>query len=165
MTWTGRSVLSLIIVLLMGYMVVASFDYGFKARLFPASLGSLIFVMALLQFLADTFPAVRKKLPFLAAKGVSLEGSGAKGASVGSAPAGDQHRPEPSWPMVFGIVAALAAFAVLMSYTSFVVAVPVFLLLFVWLVAKERLVTALGLAIGILAFMYVIFRVILRSTF
>lgn len=165
MTWSGRGLFSLMIALLMAYMVVVSFDYSVKARLFPAWLGSIVFVMALLQFLVDTFPATRKALSFVIAKGVSLESRSGDVARVVSDARPEQPRPVWSWRTVFGIFAAMVAFAVLMAYTSFVVAVPAFLLLFVWRVTKDSFMAALGLAVGVLAFMYLIFRVILHSTF
>ena len=166
MTFSGRSLLSLIIVLLMSYMVVASFEYGYRARVFPAVLGSLMLVMALLQFVADTFPAFSNKLRFLTTKGVALDANAARPIGQDSPAKGrDSPHPPTSWSTVYGIFAALAAFAVLMSFTSFLVAVPAFLLLYVWLVAKERFAAALGLAAGILLFMYAIFKLILRSTF
>jgi hypothetical protein len=161
---TGRALFSLLIALLMAYMVVASFDYGFRARVFPATLGSLIFFMALLQFLGDAFPAVQKKLPFLGAKGIALEGSAASHAPKDTQVRAEHER-KPSWLPIYGIFAALVAFAVLLHFTSFLVAVPAFLFLFAWLVAKERLIPALGLAAGVTIFMYLIFRVILGSQF
>lgn len=166
MTFTGRSLFSLIIALLMGYMVVASFEYGFRARVFPAALGSLMFVMALLQFVADTFPGFSNKLRFLTTKGVALDANAARPIGQESpARTGEPPRPPASWSTVYGIFASLAVFAVLMSFTSFLVAVPAFLLLYVRFAAQERFAAALGLAGGILLFMYAIFKLILRSTF
>lgn len=160
MTFTGRALFSLVIVLLMAYMIITSFEYSLTARLFPATIGSVVLLMALIQFIGDIYPASKKYLKFLKQKGVALDGNVNKSETVKKEPV-----QEASWLKIYFIFICLFATTALMYYTQFLIAVGVFLFFFIWLVGKEKLRIAIGISIGTIIVMHVLFNMILKVTF
>lgn len=55
----------------------------------------------------------------------------------------------------------MAGFVALMYFTHFLVAIPIFLVVSIVVISKGKLLTALAIAAGVEAFMYVVFELIL----
>ena len=74
---------------------------------------------------------------------------------------GEQHE---KWSYILLLFSILIAFTVVLYYTSYLIAIPLFLCLFIWLVGKEKFISALSIAIGMTGFMYILFELILKSS-
>jgi hypothetical protein len=176
MTFNGRALFSLIVLVVVGSMVITGFDYSKRAAMFPVAVGAVVFVMALLQFIGEVVPATTRYLPFLKQKGVSLQDTASPSVDAirteAQHPSGTPLKETPAaggerrvWLKVYGIIACLSAFTLLMYHTQFLLAVPVFLVLFIWLAGGEKLLPAVWVSAGTLLFLYLLFKVILRVTF
>jgi small-conductance mechanosensitive channel len=169
MTLTGRSWFSLFITIVMLVMVVIAFEYNPKARLIPIMVGTLIFIMALIQFLGDTFPAIADRLPFLRQKGLLTADQthsevDSKDESMQEKAQPHQEEKEP-WSRILISFIWLIGFTVILYLTTYLVAVPLFLFFFVRFAGKAKTLPSLLLSIGMSIFMYVLFELLLNARF
>jgi hypothetical protein len=169
MTLTGRSWFSLFITIVMLVMVVIAFEYNPKARLIPIMVGTLIFIMALVQFLGDTFPSIADRFPFLRQKGMLTADQ--THSEVDSKDESMQEKAEShpeeneSWLRIFISFIWLIGFTVILYFTTYLVAVPLFLFFFVRFAGKAKTLPSLLLSIGMSVFMYVLFELLLNARF
>lgn len=148
----GRNLFNLILLITMLVMVIISFDYNPKARLFPLAVGAVTFVMLLWQLIMDQFPKLKEKM--------SLTNTESEKEKK------EEKNPEQKkkhWLVAFQCLIAMVILTVLLIYVSYLIAVPVFLLLFIWLIGKAKLMNALGVSILVSGFMYVLFDLVLHA--
>ncbi len=161
---SGRSIFSLVIIVAMIIFVTLSLNFNSQARLFPLVVGSITLIMAILQFLGDSVPAVRRRFPFLTQEGIFSEDK----KSQGQENQGEQNEPtseSSSWGIVSIIVLCIIGFIILLHYTSYLLAVPVFLFIVIYFLGKEKIFSSLGIAGVMTVFMYVLFDLILNARF
>jgi hypothetical protein len=184
MKLSGRGIFSLLIVIAMIIFIVSSLEYNPKARMIPLAVGIMVLVMSLLQFLVDLIPSLGKKLPFVSDKGMLSQGatkpkfdsatldeptldetiqSGANQPVTSK-----QDEPEDKderWSSVFLIFLCLLGFVLLLQFTTYLIAVSLFVFLFIWLMGKEKVTSALAVAVGLGICMYALFGLLLGTTF
>ncbi len=155
MKLTGKGIFILIIFLFILVLTVDSFQYRPKARLIPLSVGLLITFMCLIQLINDIFPTAAKPLRFLQQQGIfskeksnEMEG---KNSEI------------ELWKKFFIVFLWLIIFCTLLYFISYLIVVPLFLFLFIWLGGKERILLALSVALGMFIFLYVLFEVLLQA--
>lgn len=160
MKMSGRSIFSLFIVIFMIILVINSFEYNSKARLIPLAVGFLVLVMTLLQFIADTTPSMGRRLSFLRQKGMFTQ-------QVNDQPNSEAQTQESEerWSQIMKTFIWLIGFTVLLYFTTYLFAVPIFLFLFIWLAGKEKIISALSVAVGMGVTMYVLFELLLGARF
>jgi hypothetical protein len=152
LTLTGRGIVSLIVAIFSLVLLIVGFDYNEKARMIPVGAATIVLVMALLQLMADTFPAFGKRFRFIAGNGTSFETS-------------ESNDEEESWKSVFACLAWLIGFVAVLYLTTYLIAVPAFLFLFIWLGGKSKLLPAVYIAAGAWVFLYILFELVLKVNF
>lgn len=160
MKMSGRSIFSLVIVIFMIILVINSFEYNSKARLIPLGVGFLVLVMTFLQFLTDTIPSMGRRFSFLREKGMFTQ-------QVNDQPNSESESQESEvrWSQIIKTFIWLIGFTVLLHFTTYLFAVPIFLFLFIWLAGKEKIISALSVAFGMGVSMYVLFELLLGARF
>lgn len=142
---------------------VESMGYNPMARLIPQILSVLLIIFVLLIFLVELVPAVRKKLGFLVLeKGVFTSNDLEKAEEESAPPAAEQKKGE---IMLIPLILWLLAFAFGIRYIDYVIVVPVWVFLFVKIQSRRSWLNAVALAIGTGAFNYILFDLILQSSF
>jgi hypothetical protein len=173
---SGQMITSLGITLLMFMMFLMGFTYNPTARLIPLIVSGVVFTLALLQFLGDVFPVIRSCLPVLSQHGIiqankpvddknEVEHSGADHEAEETADDGENEDGQGLWGTVFISFASLIVFVVVLQLVGYLIAVPIFLFLFIWLFAKEKILPSLNIAIGAGVFFYILFELILNTRF
>ena len=158
MKWIERNIFSLLIVILSLMMFFLAFDFNNKARLVPLLVSSVMFFMAIIQIVIDSVPKWKQKQ----AHSTSFSNQVMKKEEKKSKEEeGEQHE---KWSYILLLFSILIAFTVVLYYTSYLIAIPLFLCLFIWLVGKEKFISALSIAIGMTGFMYILFELILKSS-
>ncbi|GAB7388846.1 hypothetical protein BSNK01_26840 [Bacillaceae bacterium] len=167
--FNGRNLFNLLIALAMVVLIAYSFAYNATARSIPLFVGSLVLIMSVLQFLVDAFPGMANRLSFIRQTGVLMEDrmqqdiESKHEISHETQPAPEEKKDD--WGKVFAIFLWMSGFVLLLAFTTYKLAVPLFLFLFIWLVGKERILPALGIAAGMGVFMYALFDLLLHATF
>lgn len=150
----GRSIFSFLLVVVMAIFSVYSLKYNPTARSIPLAVGNAVLIMAFIQLLVDALPSLSHRIMSMISKN--------KPKAVETSEDPDHVI---SWSKVLIIFIWLIGFTFLLHWTSYLVAVPVFLLLFIWKVGKAPFIPSLGVAFGMLTFMYVLFDVLLGARF
>ncbi|WP_134704154.1 tripartite tricarboxylate transporter TctB family protein [Ammoniphilus sp. YIM 78166] len=148
----GRSIFSFLLVVVMAIFSVYSLKYNPTARSIPLAVGNAVLIMAFIQLLSDALPSFSQRIMSMISKN--------KPKAVEMS-----EDDEIKWSKVSIIFIWLIGFTFLLHWTSYLVAVPVFLLLFIWKVGKAPFIPSLGVAFGMLTFMYVLFDVLLGARF
>ncbi|WP_017727579.1 tripartite tricarboxylate transporter TctB family protein [Halalkalibacterium ligniniphilum] len=163
-----RSIFSLILIVTMGVFVALSFTFNPQARLFPLVVGGITFIMLIIQFFGDSVPSIARRFPFLRQEGVFSAPSNQdkqkseQDEQVEEEQAKNEKSP---WAAVATIILSIAGFIVILHFTSYLLAVLVFLFFVICILGKEKLIKSLGIAVLITGFMYVLFDLILNTRF
>jgi hypothetical protein len=169
MKLTGKGLFSLFIALLMAILIINAMEFNSKARSIPIGVGTIVLIMSLLQFFSDTFPNTKKYLFFIKQSGVFNEAEKITKSEAndnsGIAEKKEEVQEEGETKSVLVILLSLVGFILLLSITTYMIAVTVFIFLFVWLVGKEKVTSALSLAVVLGIAMYLLFDVILGAKF
>ncbi|WP_102348625.1 tripartite tricarboxylate transporter TctB family protein [Bacillus sp. Marseille-P3661] len=148
----GRNLFNLLLLISMLVMVILSFDYNPKARLFPLYVGLLTFVMLFWQYLVDQFPSIKQKFNFTKIEKETVQEEKSEEVSEGK-----------TWAVALQCIIAMVGFTILLKFISYLIAVPIFLVLFIWLVGKAKFIRALSISIIMSGFMYVLFDLVLHA--
>lgn len=162
---SGRNVFTLLLLLLMAVLIVYSFEYGWTAQSIPLVVGVVVLVMALLQLLSDSFSSFGKHLPFIKQTGVLMEDKMQQQFEDGNVIAPENTEEDYEWPKVFTVFLWLIGFVILLAFTSYWIAVPLFLFFFLRLAGKAKASVSFGISLGIGLFMFILFDVILGARF
>jgi hypothetical protein len=147
------------------FIAIGSFEYNPRARAIPAGLGILGSAMMLLQFLSDAIPRVRSKLRFVSQSG--LLGGDSQPTQKEPSKTEDDGEPEPkqpsryNWWQAFRLILWLGGFIVLLSFTNYLLAVGVFIVLITKIEANESWKRALILALCVTICFFILFDIIL----
>jgi hypothetical protein len=169
----GRAIFTLIIVLLMAVLIIYSVDYNPTARSIPIVVGSMVLFMSLVQLLGDMFPTLSERFAFLGERNNNIDDSKQIEENIETKEQiqeTDKENPsgkdsEEDWSQIFISFIWLIGFVVLLFFTSYLLAVPLFLFFYTWLAGKTKPSAALGIAIGMGLFMFVLFDLLLGATF
>lgn len=166
MILTGRGLFSLGVALATLLLIILSLDLNEKSRLIPIVVGILLLGMSTLQFLGDTFPRISKRLPFVHQKGM-LTASTEMTVNNGEVKLEEKKTKEvdESWLQIYKAFGLSIGFIILMYYTSYLIAIPVFLFLAIRLVSKARIIPTLWVVLITEIFMYILFDLILQVRF
>lgn len=151
MTWIGKNIFSVLIGVISLYMFLSSFQFNEKARVAPLIVSGVILIMIIIQIVMDTFSKRKKWSP------TSQE-------SIESSTSNAEEEKKNDWPEVLLIFSILIIFGLLLYFTSYLVAIPLFLSLFIWRIGKESFKHSLSVAIGVTVFMYILFGLFLQSS-
>lgn len=176
MRFSSSAAVTLVIVVFMAVLLYVSQGYGARARLLPQLLASVMLVMALIQLIGELFPASRRFLPFLEQESLiankrtqdisddvraMMDANRDSPAEAQDAtPAIDQ--PGAFWMPVLSVL-GMILFILLLHYTSFRVAVPVFLFSFIYVVARQSFLSSLAVAGVVGLGMFVLFDLVLGA--
>ena len=72
---------------------------------------------------------------------------------------------ETPWSSIFIILLCLVVFAVLLSFIPFFVDVFLFLMFFIWFIAKQNPLISLYISGGTTVILYILFKIILKAQF
>lgn len=148
---TGKGWFSIVLLIISLFFFIDSFYYVPKAKIIPIGISVMTLVFTLIQIGRDVF---------------SLGKADKAGAELEPSPqdpnaSQTQDSEKSKWLFVLISVIWLAGFTALLSYSSYLIAVPVFLFFYVWLVGKIKVMNALLTAAGMGVFMYLMFSVLL----
>jgi hypothetical protein len=137
---------------------VASLALNPTARAFPLCFGILLFVLAVLVFLASLLPEARW-LAFVRSRGVLENASDAGGADALRERSADD--PVVPWRLVCLGFVSIVAFVVLIAFVNYLIAVPLYVIGRIVLVSKGKILPALIAAGALELLVYLIFEVVL----
>lgn len=177
----GNAIFELFLIALSAGMFIVSFTYNPRARFAPELLSVLMFFLAMLLFLGENIPYFQKRMKFMNQRGffTKTESEGENRARVKEqSSSGELAQSEPGTASGSGSGAAfkenlklirlllwLILFAVMLRYVSYLITVPVWLLLFIKLESERSWLQSGLVAVGMGIFDYVLFAVLLRATF
>lgn len=145
-------------------LVIDVFNYNPNARLFPLVVGTVAFFLALIQFLVDAFPSMRRLFPFVVEKGVftakPLQGVHNESKKTETE---QESMKENELLKITLIFSWLIGFVLLFNYFHYLVAVFLFLFTFIWLFSKENPKIALGISVGMCGFLFLVFDLLLGA--
>ncbi len=158
-------IFDLILLIFFVFIAIGSFEYNPRARSIPLGLGILGATMMLLQFLSDAIPQVRSKLRFVSQSGLLGDDSQpAKKEISKTEDDGESESKQPlrfNWWQVFRLVLWLGGFIVLLSFTNYLFAVGLFIVLITKIEANETWKRALLLALCVNICFFILFDIIL----
>lgn len=160
----GKVLFEAILAVFLAVLIVTSFSYQETARLIPLLIGVPTLLLVLVLLAADAVPNFGKALAFTQRTGIAMGDTERKNVAQITAVAVEEHSEGftvRSWRL-FGWLAFLA---LLLHYVSYVISIPLFVLLFMIIEAKERWLIAILTSIGMALFVLVLFRLLLRATF
>jgi len=161
----GSSWFELAIVIISVVMLVISTSYNEKARLFPMVISVILIVVMVLLFLQETVPAASRYLGFIGSGGLFASRKSASGKDEGesdkapnaAAQHGEVYR-------LFRFILWLLGCIIMLKFVTYLIVMPVFLLLFTKVEARQSWRNAVGVALGMGVFNYLLFTVLLGST-
>ncbi|MDE0032425.1 MAG: tripartite tricarboxylate transporter TctB family protein [Deltaproteobacteria bacterium] len=146
-----------VFVLVLGFLVL-SLDYQPRARLVPLIIAVPTLLLTLLQLLIDMVPAVGRRFSFLQEYDLFGIDTGRAAAPSGeSCPSGTVFRRE------LNFAAWLLLLMALIYFIGYLVAIPLFLVLFLRLRSSESWLMTLSITVATWAFVYVVFIVIMGA--
>jgi hypothetical protein len=152
---TDRNIFSVFVISLMGAMLFGSFNYYETAAFgFPFTVALIVLVMGILLLLYDISALRKKKVAVGEAPKTSNQGA-EKSPDV----SGESRK---KWLEVARIYSFLAGFLVISYFTSYLIAVPVFLFLLTYWYCRERLLPSALVAVVTSGLVYLIFAYILH---
>jgi hypothetical protein len=140
------------------FAAAVSSTFNPTARSFPLVFGIILFLFAGLLFLGELFPQ-NKKLDFVRGRGILNEANEAGGAST--VRERDDSIPAAPWSLVIIGFASIVTFVLLMWLTSYLVAVPLYVVGSIVVVSKGKIVPALLAAAVVEVMVFLIFEVVL----
>lgn len=177
MTFNARAAVSLSIAIFAAIFLITAFDYNAKARLLPVVVTSGLLIMALVQLASEIFPDLARYLPFLRQQGL-LVNDKTKSISDDVRSVIDEGReiqdeaaPEPSGvpgpadtPITVLIcVATMAGMLVLIQFVPYWVAVPVFLMVMLTAVGRQKLPISLAISLVTGLVLFGLFDLVLNA--
>ena len=164
MNLKGKGIFELVLVAFCVLFFIVSFRYNPRARLAPEVFSFILFFLAGILFLGDNVPFFQKRFKFMHEKGFFT--------NVQKLEEGDNVHTENKGTKVVNenlklirIVLWLVGFAIVLRYVTYLITVPVWLLLFTKFEGDRKWREASYLAIGMGVFNYVIFAWLLKVTF
>jgi hypothetical protein len=148
-----------LIVMSVGMFVTAS-GFNPRAKLMPQILSVVLFVLALLLFISENVPASQRYLGFMSQKGYFNDNSTNKemtGESEPDSSAGDNRK-------IIRIFLWLIGFIAVMKFVSYLITIPLWLMLFIRFEGGSTWRSAITVAIGAAIFVYLMFAVLLQSS-
>jgi len=148
---TGKGWFSIVLLMIFLFFAIDSFNYGPKARLIPLIVVGFSLIFTLIQVAKEVFLVEKKN-------------------NVDTMPEASSEKPDdsqkqnadkPRWFFVFYTFIWLCGFTALLHFTNYLIAVPMFLISYVWLVGKVKIVHALGTGLGMTFVMFIMFQLIL----
>lgn len=140
MRWTGRNLMSLGLMVITAWVVIAATKWPFSTALFPVIIGALVFFLATADFLLGWFE---------------------KGKTVEKPSGGERHSPEAAVEPLMGEVLLAFSWAVgfllLILLLGFPIAVPLFVFVFLKFHGREGWRMSLGLTALAFAAFYGLF--------
>ena len=154
MTLLKKNLFSLLIGVVSLYMFISSFGFNEKARVAPLMVSGAILIMLIFQIGIDSL-LLRKNLSTTSKESVNGSSNNAEHK---------EKEKKDEWPEVLLIFFMLIIFGLLLSFTTYLIAIPLFLCLFIWLIGKEQFSQSLSVAVGVTVFMYILFGLLLKSS-
>lgn len=155
----GSTVFVLVLLAYTVTLLVMAGSYNPRARLIPELLSVVLIVLLVPLLLQETVPRLRRPLGFVQREGFSFgqreEGLADEKAAVSK---NDSRR-------LIRLLAWFVGFTAALGYVSYLIVVPVFLTLFVRLEGKQKWWVALAVAAVMGIFDYLLFDVLLESSF
>ena len=158
MKLTDRTLFTLGVFVLVLVFLVLSLDYQPRARLVPVIIAVPTLLLTLLQLLIDMIPAVARRLSFFQEYDLfGIETGRAVEPSEESRPSSTVYRRE------FSFAAWLLLLMALIYFLGYLVAIPLFLILFMRLRSSESWLMTLSITAATWAFVYVVFIVVMGA--
>ena len=169
LTLKGNVLFDLLLVVFLAVIVVMSFDYNERARLIPLVIGIPSLAMMVMLFVADAFPSIGSRMSFVRSKGMAIDSASAQSAreeAVHLMQSNSKKEDEPGFSFrTCRVFAWLLFLTLLLLYVNYVYSIPLFIVLFMVLEAREKIVTSILTAAGMGIFVYILFGVLLQATF
>ncbi|WP_114966125.1 tripartite tricarboxylate transporter TctB family protein [Alkalilacustris brevis] len=176
MRFSASAAVTIVLVIFMAVLLYVAQGYGPRARLLPQLLASVMLVMALIQLVGELFPAARRFLPFLEQESliankrtqdISEDVRAVMDANRDSPADADRESAAIGQPGTFWMpalsIGGMILFVALLHYTSFRIAVPVFLFSFIYIVARQTFLASLAVAVTVGLAMFVLFDLVLGA--
>ena len=158
-------------------LAIVSLNYNPRARAIPLGLGIVGSAMMFLQFLFDALPSVRSKLRFVGQSGIlsgesrfQPKGLGRPRKDPVTAPDQTVQFPQEKieskvveWWRLFRVILWLVGFIVLLSFTHYLLAVGVFVVLVTRLEAGESWKRSIILGLCVDLGFFVLFELLLQA--
>ena len=142
---------------LLGFILATT--YNTTAGMIPLVLSALLIILTTFMFLQENVPALSKFLGFINQKGLFSEEKSSAGSPENSRDDKQEYR------KLLRLLIWLIAFAVVLGFVTYFVAVPLFLLLFIRFEGSQSWRNAIITSAGMGIFMVVLLDVLLKSTF
>lgn len=168
----GNGVFELFLVVLSVVMFFVSWSYNPRARLVPEILSVIMFVLAMMLFLSENVPSMQKRMGFMRQRGFFTKtGSAGKGSEQSQDVEREGKGAETETEIksenikLIRLLLWLIAFVVMLRFVSYLITVPLWLLLFIKVEGERSWRQSALVAAGMGIFDYVLFAVLLRATF
>lgn len=171
---SGKAAVSFGIAVFMAVFLVGSFEYSPKSQLLPLIISSACLIMALVQLMADLFPAFEQRFGVLRQRGLlGADQIGPKSDVMVEQepvelPPAEAESTEPK-PLLEGnalalaTVASMLVFGLSLLYVPYFVAIPVFLLFMLIGLGRQNPIVSTLIAAGVGGFMFVLFDIVLNA--
>lgn len=172
---SGKSATSFGIVVFMAVFFVGSFAYSPKSQLLPLVISSIGLVMALVQLAADLFPAFEQRFGVLRQRGllgadqivprhtVDQEKKEETVPIPDEDPVSDSRRPFEGDALVLITIISMLVFALSLIYVPYFVAIPIFILFMLIVLARQNPLISTLIAGGVGGFLFIIFNIVLNA--
>ena len=158
MRLNDRTLFTLAVFALVLVFLVLSLDYQPRARLVPLIIAVPTLLLTLLQLLIDMVPAVARRFSFLQEYDLFGIDTG-RAAAPSEAPAGSAN----VYRRELNFASWLLLLMALIYFLGYLVAIPLFLVLFLRLRSSESWTTTLSITAVTWAFVYVVFIVVMGA--
>lgn len=138
--------------------LILATSYNPTARMIPLGLSVLLIVLMALMFLQENVPALSKYFGFMGQRGLFSE----EKAKTDSAEKSEEAKQE--YRKLFRLIIWLVAFTILLGYVNYLIAVPLFLLLFIRLEGGQSWRSAVYVAAGMGIFNFLLFDLLLKTS-
>lgn len=142
-------------------MFVVGSTYNPRARTMPEVLSVLLFVLALLVFLSENVPAASRHMGFMRQKGFFTNQTAKKEDETESS---EPESGANEMRKLVRIILWLIGFVAVLKFVSYLITIPVWLLLFTRFEGGRSWRSSIGSAVGMGIFNYVLFAVLLHTT-
>ncbi|GAB6174006.1 hypothetical protein JCM15765_34840 [Paradesulfitobacterium aromaticivorans] len=174
----GNAIFELFLLVLSVAMFFVSWSYNPRARFIPEILSVVMFILAMLLLLGENVPSLQKRMGFMRQKGfftntgsagkISEQDQGAvtdSGTEKETEPVSESDASLKENLKLVRLLLWLIAFVVMLRFVSYLITVPVWLLLFIKAEGERSWRQSALVAVGMGIFDYVLFTVLLRATF